>query len=114
MVTLLLDRAQLEVALSPVERVLSRRSDSVRVDRAHIGKVQLTDDAWTGLRGVPSPGTLVRGTIAMGTVSAGTAGTAGTVTTGGAGGAASYPASTGVVPSRGSAAGTTGIIPSIW
>ena len=65
--TLLLDRAQLEVALSPVERVLSRRSDSVRVDRAHIGKVQLTDDAWTWLRGVPSPGTLVRGTIAMGT-----------------------------------------------
>ena len=31
------------------------------------GKVQLTDDAWTWLRGVPSPGTLVRGTIAMGT-----------------------------------------------
>ena len=65
--TLLLDRAQLEVALSPVERLLARRGDAVRVDRAHIGKVQLTDDAWTWLRGVPSPGTLVRGTVAMGT-----------------------------------------------
>ncbi|MGB4777740.1 hypothetical protein [Microbacterium sp.] len=67
MVTLLLDSTQLEVALSPVERLLSRRSDSVRIDRERIAKVQLTDDAWTWLRGVPSPGTLVSGTIAMGT-----------------------------------------------
>jgi len=67
MVTLLLDSTQLEVALSPVERALSRRSDPVRIARADIRKVQLTEDAWTWLRGVPSPGTLVRGTVAMGT-----------------------------------------------
>lgn len=67
MVTLLLDSTQFEVALSPVERTLTRRRESVRVDRAHIEKVQLTDDAWTWLRGVASPGTHVRGTIAMGT-----------------------------------------------
>lgn len=67
MVTLLLDSTQLEVGLSGVERALSRRSDPVRVERAQIRKVQLTDDAWTWLRGVPSPGTHVRGTVAMGT-----------------------------------------------
>lgn len=67
MVTLLLDATQLEVALSPIERVLAHRNQSVRVERAHISKVQLTDDAWTWLRGVPSPGTLLRGAVAMGT-----------------------------------------------
>lgn len=67
MVTLLLDSTQLEVVLSPVERTLARRADPVRVERASIRKVQLTDDAWTWLRGVPNPGTRVRGTIAMGT-----------------------------------------------
>lgn len=72
MVTLLLDSTQFEVALSPVERALARRAEPVRVERSHIRKVQLTDDAWTWLRGVASPGTHVRGTIAMGTwVSAG-------------------------------------------
>lgn len=65
--TLLLDSTQLEVVLSGVERALSRRSESVRVDRSRILRAQLTDDAWTWLRGVPSPGTLVRSTIAMGT-----------------------------------------------
>ena len=67
MVTLLLDATRLEVVLSPIERALARRSDPVHVDRSHITKVQLTDDAWTWLRGVPNPGTLVRGTVAMGT-----------------------------------------------
>lgn len=67
MVTLLLDSTQLEVVLSPFERTLARRVDPVRVERASIRKVQLTDDAWTWLRGVPNPGTRVRGTIAMGT-----------------------------------------------
>lgn len=67
MVTLLLDSAQLEVVLSPVERALSFRKGSLRVDRTRIVRVQLTDDAWTWLRGVPSPGTQVRGVIAMGT-----------------------------------------------
>lgn len=67
MVTLLLDSAQLEVVLSPLERALSFRKGSVRIDRAHIVKVQLTDDAWTWVRGVPSPGTQLRGVVAMGT-----------------------------------------------
>jgi len=72
MVTLLLDSTQLEVALSPVERTLARRADPVRVERSLIRKVQLTDDAWTWLRGVANPGTHVRGTVAMGTwISAG-------------------------------------------
>lgn len=67
MVTLLLDSTQLEVALSSFERTLARRSEPVRVERSLIRKVQLTDDAWTWLRGVASPGTQVRGTLAMGT-----------------------------------------------
>lgn len=67
MVTLLLDSAQLEVVLSPVERALSFRSASLRIDRAAIVKVQLTDDPWTWLRGVPNPGMHVRGVVAMGT-----------------------------------------------
>ncbi|GAB2706815.1 hypothetical protein BKA24_000700 [Microbacterium marinum] len=66
MVTLLLDATRLEVALSATERALSFRRDSVRVDRAHIRKVQLVDDPWTWLRGVPSPGTVVPRTFAMG------------------------------------------------
>lgn len=67
MVTLLLDSAQLEVVLSPIERALSFRKGSVRIERARIARVQLTDDAWTWLRGVPSPGTHVPGVFAMGT-----------------------------------------------
>lgn len=67
MVTLLLDSAQLEVVLSPIERALSFRKGSLRIERSHIVRVQLTDDAWTWLRGVPSPGTQLRGIIAMGT-----------------------------------------------
>jgi hypothetical protein len=66
MVTLLLDSAQLEVVLSATERALCFRKESVRVAREHITKVQLTDDAWTWLRGVPSPGSHVRGVVAMG------------------------------------------------
>lgn len=67
MVTLLLDQTRLEVALSGVERLLSFRKENVLVERSCIVKVQLTDDVWTWLRGVPSPGTRVPGTIAMGT-----------------------------------------------
>ncbi|WP_292836513.1 hypothetical protein [Microbacterium sp.] len=67
MVTLLLDSTQLDVVLSAGERALSRRKSDVRVERSHIQKVQLVDDAWTWLRGVPRPGTLVRGVLAMGT-----------------------------------------------
>lgn len=67
MVTLLLDSTRLDVVLSTAERALSRRKDDLRIDRSHIAKVQLVDDAWTWLRGVPSPGTFVRGVLAMGT-----------------------------------------------
>jgi len=67
MVTLLLDATRLEVVLSGTERLLARRSESLRIPRESITKVQLTDDGWTWLRGVPSPGTAVRGVVAMGT-----------------------------------------------
>jgi hypothetical protein len=67
MVTLLLDSAQLEVVLSPLEKALSFRSASLRIERSHIAKVQLTDDPWTWLRGVAGPGTHFRSVVAMGT-----------------------------------------------
>ena len=67
MVTLLLDSAHLEVALSGSERLLAFRRQHVDLPRDTIAKVQLTDDVWTWLRGVPSPGTHVRGVVAMGT-----------------------------------------------
>ncbi|MCT9819686.1 hypothetical protein N3K63_05225 [Microbacterium sp. W1N] len=67
MVTLLLDVTRLEVVLSGTERVLARRTESLKIAREQITKVQLTDDGWPWLRGVPSPGTAVRGVIAMGT-----------------------------------------------
>ncbi|MFJ6677680.1 hypothetical protein ACIQLK_00970 [Microbacterium sp. NPDC091382] len=66
MVTLLLDSSRLEVALSATERTLAFRKDAVRVERAHIAKVQLVDDPWTWLRGVPNPGTVIPRTVAMG------------------------------------------------
>lgn len=67
MVTLLLDSTQLEVVLSGSERALAFRKGNVEIERSTITKVQLTDDAWTWLRGIPSPGTHLRGVIAMGT-----------------------------------------------
>ena len=67
MVTLLLDSTQLEIVLSGAERLLAFHKGNVAIERSTISKVQLTDDAWTWLRGVPSPGTHVRGVIAMGT-----------------------------------------------
>lgn len=66
MVTLLLDSAQLEVVLSATERAAAFRRRNVAVAREHITKVQLTDDAWSWLRGVPSPGLSVPGVIASG------------------------------------------------
>ncbi len=65
--TLLLDSTRLEVVLSGTERVLSFHKGSIVIERSAITKVQLTDDAWTWLRGIPNPGTHVRGVIAMGT-----------------------------------------------
>ncbi len=67
MVTLLLDSTQLEVSLSVAERGLAFRRENVRIPRETIAKVQLTDDVWTWLRGVPGPGTRLRGAVAMGT-----------------------------------------------
>jgi len=67
MVTLLLDSTQLEIVLSGAERALAFHKGNVVIERSTIAKVQLTDDAWTWLRGVPSPGTHLRGVIAMGT-----------------------------------------------
>jgi hypothetical protein len=67
MVTLLLDSSRLEVALSLSERTLAFHRKNVFIERSSITKVQLTEDAWNWLRGVPSPGTYVPGLIAMGT-----------------------------------------------
>jgi hypothetical protein len=67
MVTLLLDSTQLEVVLSGAERAMAFRKGNVAIERSAIAKVQLTDDAWTWLRGFPRPGTRVRGVLAMGT-----------------------------------------------
>lgn len=67
MVTLLLDQTQLEVVLSPVERAVTFHRANIRVARETISKVQLTDDAWTWLRGVPGPGTHIPSVLAAGT-----------------------------------------------
>ena len=67
MVTLLLDSTQLEVVLSGTEKALAFHKGNVVIERSTIAKVQLIDDAWTWLRGVPAPGTLLRGIVAMGT-----------------------------------------------
>lgn len=66
MVTLLLDQTQLEVVLSPIERAATFHRKSLRVARDTITKVQLTDDAWTWLSGVPNPGTHIPGVLAAG------------------------------------------------
>ena len=66
MVTLLLDHTRLEVVLSPVERAATFHRENLRVARETITKVQLTDDAWTWLRGVPGPGTHIPGVFAAG------------------------------------------------
>lgn len=66
MVTLLLDQTQLEVVLSPFERTVTFHRENLRIDRDRIRKVQLTDDPWTWLRGVPSPGAHVPSVLAAG------------------------------------------------
>ncbi|SDG62058.1 hypothetical protein SAMN04489810_0795 [Microbacterium pygmaeum] len=65
--TLLLDSTQLEIVLTGAERAFAFHKGNVVVERSTIAKVQLTEDAWTWLRGVPSPGTHIRGVLAMGT-----------------------------------------------
>lgn len=66
MVTLLLDQTQLEVVLSPIERAATFHRSNVQIARKTITKVQLTEDAWTWLRGVPNPGTHIPGVLAAG------------------------------------------------
>jgi hypothetical protein len=65
-VALLLDSTRLEVALSATEKALTFHRGNVLIERSMITKVQLTDDAWNWLRGVPSPGTHVPRLLAMG------------------------------------------------
>lgn len=67
MVTLLLDQTQLEIVLSPLERAATFHRENLRIERKTITKVQLTDDAWTWLRGVPNPGTHIPTVLAAGT-----------------------------------------------
>ncbi|MFE6734967.1 hypothetical protein [Microbacterium sp. NPDC057650] len=67
MVTLLLDQSQLEIVLSPIERAVTFHRANLRVERSTITRVQLTEDAWTWLRGVPGPGTHIPGVLAAGT-----------------------------------------------
>ncbi|GGH48618.1 hypothetical protein [Microbacterium album] len=67
MVTLLLDRTQLEVVLTRTERVLAAQSGNIRVDRGAIARLQLTDEPATWLRGVRSPGTHVPRLLSLGT-----------------------------------------------
>lgn len=64
--TLLLDQTQLEIVLSPIERAVCFHRENLRIARDTITKVQLTDDAWTWLRGVPNPGTHIPGVVAAG------------------------------------------------
>jgi hypothetical protein len=66
MVTLLLDQTQLEVVLSPIERAATFHRSNLQVVRETITKVQLTEDAWTWLRGVPNPGTHIPTVLAAG------------------------------------------------
>ena len=70
MVTLLLDQTQLEVVLSPLERAATFHRENLRIARDTITKVQLTEDAWTWLRGVPNPGTHIPGVLAAGSLKA--------------------------------------------
>lgn len=66
MVTLMLDSTRLEVVLSGAEKAMAFRKKNVEIERSAIAKIQLVDDAWTWLRGIPSPGTHLRGIVAMG------------------------------------------------
>lgn len=66
MVSLLLDSTQLDVHLSGTEHALSFRKRNIAIPRSQIARVQLTDDAWTWLRGVPNPGTHIPGVLAAG------------------------------------------------
>ncbi|GAA3662361.1 hypothetical protein [Microbacterium marinilacus] len=66
MVTLLLDQTQLEIVLTRTERVLAAQRDNIRVDRASIARLQLTDEPVTWLRGVRAPGTHLPRLVSLG------------------------------------------------
>lgn len=63
----MLDSGHLEIVLSGAEKALAFRKRNVTLDRSAISRVQLTDDPWTWLRGVRSPGTFIPATLAIGT-----------------------------------------------
>lgn len=67
MVSLLLDSTQLDVHLNATEHALSFRKRNISIARSQIARVQLTDDAWTWLRGVPEPATVIPSAFAIGT-----------------------------------------------
>ncbi|GAB3269299.1 hypothetical protein B5M43_009430 [Microbacterium sp. MEC084] len=67
MVTLLLDQAQLEIVLTRTERVLAAQREDIRIDRASIAKLQLTDEPTTWIRGVRAPGTHLPRLLSIGT-----------------------------------------------
>jgi len=66
MVSLLLDSTRLDVHLNATEHALSFRKRNISIPRSQIARVQLTDDAWTWLRGVPEPATVIPSTVAIG------------------------------------------------
>ena len=66
MVNLLLDQTQLEVALSPFERRASFQRENLLIPRESILRVQLTQDPWAWLRGIPQPGFKVPNVLAAG------------------------------------------------
>ncbi|WP_203136616.1 hypothetical protein [Microbacterium sp. JZ31] len=67
MVTLLLDTRQLEIVLTRVERLLAGRRGDIRIERAAITRLQLTDDPLTWVRGVRAPGTQLPRLLSLGT-----------------------------------------------
>lgn len=58
---------KLVIRLTTAEKTLSMRRRDIVLDRDAITSAVITDDPWVWLRGVRSPGTLVRGKRAVGT-----------------------------------------------
>lgn len=58
---------RLEIHLTPAERTLSLRRDDIVVQRENIRSVAITDDPWTWIRGIHSPGVEVPLLLAVGT-----------------------------------------------
>lgn len=58
---------RLEIHLTSAERTLSLRRDDIVVQRENIRSVAITDDPWTWIRGIRSPGVEVPLLLAVGT-----------------------------------------------